>query len=60
MKKLSHHQTAARKHNTDESGESLREAVKAAKKPATKLEKKGKKLARAIVGEPDLQDRLLS
>jgi hypothetical protein len=45
MKKLSDHQRAARRHNTDESGESLREAVKAGKKPETKLDKKVKNVA---------------
>ena len=57
MKKLSDHQRAARRHNTDESGESLREAVKAGKKPETKLDKKVKNVAKAI-GEADpTQDR---
>ena len=48
MKKISGDQKAARKHNTDESGELLRKAVKAAKKSESNADKKGAELAKAF------------
>jgi Spy/CpxP family protein refolding chaperone len=57
MKKLSDHQRAARRHNTDESGESLREVVKAGKKPETKSRTKAKKTAKSFREADPTQDR---
>jgi hypothetical protein len=57
MKKISNHQRAARKHNTDESGESFREAVKAGKKAETTADKKVKKISKAFREDDATQDR---
>jgi hypothetical protein len=57
MKKISNHQRAARKHNMDESSQSLRDAVKAGKTSKPKADKELKKFAKALRKDDPTQDR---